>query len=99
LEIWAGPLAPWELRGSEHAAETISWALFDRELDLVTIPNAGPAAIEASYRILTGRSLPDRESKGHRAVQAPPFWRAWAIPTSSPWPPGAGSPLQLLGSP
>jgi hypothetical protein len=60
LEIWAGPLAPWELRGSEHAAEIISWALFDRELDLVTIPNAGPEAIEASYRILTGRSLPDR---------------------------------------
>jgi hypothetical protein len=60
LEIWAGPLAPWELKGSEHAAEIISWALFDRELDLVTIPDAGPEAIEASYRILTGRSLPDR---------------------------------------
>ena len=60
LEIWAGPLAPWELKGSEHAAEIISWALFDRELDLVTIPDAGPEAIEASYRILTGKSLPDR---------------------------------------
>jgi hypothetical protein len=60
LEIWAGPRAPWELKGSEHAAEIISWALFDRELDLVTIPDAGPEAIEASYRILTGRSLPDR---------------------------------------
>ena len=60
LEIWAGPHAPWELKGSEHAAEIVSWARFDRELDLVTIPDAGPEAIEASYRLLTGRSLPDR---------------------------------------
>ena len=60
LDTWAGPDAPWELRGSEHAAEIISWALFDRELDLVTIPNADMEAIEASYRLLTGKSLPDR---------------------------------------
>ena len=60
LDVWAGPGAPWELKGSEHAAEIISWALFDRELDLVTIPDAGPEAIEAAYRLLTGRPLPDR---------------------------------------
>lgn len=60
LEIWAGPDAPWELKGTEHAAEIVSWALFDRELDLVTIPDADAQAIEASYRVLTGRSLPDR---------------------------------------
>jgi hypothetical protein len=60
LDTWAGPDAPWELRGSEHAAEIVSWALFDRELDLVAIPNAGMEAVEASYRLLTGRSLPDR---------------------------------------
>lgn len=60
LEIWAGPDAPWELKGTEHAAEIISWALFDRELDLVTIPDADAQAIESSYRVLTGRTLPDR---------------------------------------
>jgi hypothetical protein len=60
LDTWAGPEAPWELRGSEHAAEIVSWALFDRELDLVTIPDADMEAIEASYRLLTGKSLPDR---------------------------------------
>lgn len=60
LDTWAGPDAPWELRGSEHAAEIISWALFDRELDLVTIPDADMDAIKASYRLLTGKSLPDR---------------------------------------
>ena len=60
LEIWAGPDAPWELKGTEHAAEIISWALFDRELDLVTIPDADAEAIETSYRLLTGRPLPDR---------------------------------------
>ena len=60
LDTWAGPHAPWELRGSEHAAEIISWALFDRELELVTIPNADMEATEASYRLLTGKSLPHR---------------------------------------
>lgn len=60
LEVWAGPEAPWELKGTEHAAEIISWALFDRELDLVTIPDADAEAIEASYRLLTGTPLPDR---------------------------------------
>lgn len=60
LFVWAGPGAPWELKGSEHAAEILSWALFDRELRLVTIPDAGPEAIAAAYLLLTGRSLPDR---------------------------------------
>ena len=60
LDVWAGPRAPWELKGSEHAAEIISWALFDRELDLVTIPDARPEAIEAGYRLLTGQALPNR---------------------------------------
>jgi hypothetical protein len=62
LEIWAGPNAPWELKGTEHAAEIIAWALFDRELDLVTIPNVDARAVEASYRVLTGRPLPDRNA-------------------------------------
>lgn len=60
LDVWAGPQAPWELKGSEHAAEIISWALFDRELDLVTIPDAGLEATAAAYRFLTGASLPAR---------------------------------------
>ncbi|MFO7548750.1 MAG: hypothetical protein R6X29_07790 [Acidimicrobiia bacterium] len=60
LDVWSGPAAPWELRGTEHAAEALAWALFDGELRMVTIADAGPDDLAAAYRRLTGEDPPAR---------------------------------------
>lgn len=60
LSVWADAETPWEWQGSEHAAEILSWALFDRALDLVTIPNADLNSVAIGYTILTGNALPSR---------------------------------------
>lgn len=60
LDVWSGPAAPWELRGTEHAAEVLAWALFDGDLLMVTIADAGPVALATAYRQLTGEDRPDR---------------------------------------
>jgi hypothetical protein len=62
LEVWSGPAAPWELRGTEHAAEVLAWALFDGELLMVTVADTEPEALATAYRQLTGDDPPDRSS-------------------------------------
>lgn len=60
LEVWSGPEAPWELRGGEHAAEVLAWALMDRELAMATIPDSDPETLARGYLLLTGALPPAR---------------------------------------
>ncbi len=48
----------WDLRGSEHAAEIITWALMDDELQLLTLADHDPASLTAGYELLTGMRPP-----------------------------------------
>jgi len=50
----------WDLRGSEHAAEIITWALMDGEIQLLTLAEHDPTSLAAGYELLTG-SLPPAE--------------------------------------
>ena len=45
---------PWENRACEHAAEVIAWALMDRDLIVVMIPDHEPEKLAEAYRSLTG---------------------------------------------
>ncbi len=67
LMTWNDHDKPWELRGTEHAAETIAWALLDRNrlvrwvgedgaesYRLLTIPDSGPAELASAFELLTG---------------------------------------------
>ncbi|HSJ70526.1 MAG TPA: hypothetical protein VLA29_02645 [Acidimicrobiia bacterium] len=59
LEAWAENPA-WDGRGSEHAAEIVTWALMDEDLLMATIPDNDPADLDAGYALLTGRPVPER---------------------------------------
>jgi hypothetical protein len=59
LESWAEDLA-WDERGSEHAAEIMTWALMDEELLMATIPDNDPSDLGAGYALLTGMPVPER---------------------------------------
>ncbi len=57
FESWDEPDTPWLDRGSEDAADTISWALLDEPITGFTAD--GPIArANASYRLLTGMDSP-----------------------------------------
>ena len=60
LESWNDHAMEWEQRGTEHAAEIISWALCDqgRGTHLASVPRNDPGQLAAGYLLLTGRSLP-----------------------------------------
>jgi len=70
LTSWNDDGEPWKHRATEHAAETISWALMDRETTvpwvsedgaetrrLLTIDNSSPRELTEAYRFLTGLDL------------------------------------------
>lgn len=57
---WSEAETPWSERGSEQAAEIITWALMDRELSMVTLADHDPEGLAAGYRLLTGRVPPPR---------------------------------------
>jgi hypothetical protein len=59
LESWADVPA-WDERGSEHAAEIVTWALMDGELLMATLPDSDPADLGAGYALLTGLPVPER---------------------------------------
>jgi hypothetical protein len=59
LESWA-EVPAWHERGSEHAAEIMTWALMDEELLMATIPDNSPIELGAGYMLLTGMSVPER---------------------------------------
>lgn len=55
LEVWDDRTVAWDRRAVEHAAETISWGLMDREVRMLMIGNPDPEHLAAGFRILTGR--------------------------------------------
>ena len=52
--------ASWAERGSEQAAEIVTWALMDRELTMLTIPGHDRAQLAEGYELLTGTRVPTR---------------------------------------
>jgi hypothetical protein len=57
LETWRNDdPARWRERGAEHAAEVLVWALMDRPVRIVTIPDTGCADLLAGYVALTGQA-------------------------------------------
>ena len=61
LETWNDHDADWEERGTEHAAEIISWALDGQPTGVQqpSIPRNDPGQLAAAYELLTGHPLPD----------------------------------------
>lgn len=61
LEAWNDHEMDWEERGTEHAAEIISWALCDQGTGThqASIPRNDPGQLAAAYLLLTGRTLPN----------------------------------------
>jgi hypothetical protein len=61
LESWNDPGVDWQERGTEHAADVISWALCDQGTgtQLPSIPRNAPDQLADAYQLLTGRPLPE----------------------------------------
>ena len=61
LETWNDHSVDWEERGTEHAAEIISWALDGQGTgtDRPSIPMNDPNHLADAYELLTGRPLPE----------------------------------------
>lgn len=61
LDTWNDHGADWEERGTEHAAEIISWALCDQGTGthLPSVPRNDPAQVAEAYLLLTGLPLPE----------------------------------------
>lgn len=60
LETWNDQAVDWEERGTEHAAEIISWALDDQGTGtrLPSVPLNAHDQLADAYELLTGRPLP-----------------------------------------
>lgn len=58
LSSWNSLDVPWNLRGYEHGAEVMAWALGERIIT-PSIPDHEPEELELAYRALTGRELPE----------------------------------------
>lgn len=50
----------WQDRGSEQAAEIITWALMDRELLMATLTDHSAESLASGYEMLTGDPVPPR---------------------------------------
>jgi hypothetical protein len=53
LEFWGEP-APWERKGTEHAAEIMAWGLFDTQIGVAAIYPNDTASLTEAFRFLTG---------------------------------------------
>jgi hypothetical protein len=60
LETWNDHAVDWEERGTEHAAEIISWALNGQGTgtERPSIPRNDPEQLATAYALLTGHPLP-----------------------------------------
>jgi hypothetical protein len=60
LETWNDHDFDWEERGTEHAAEIISWALDGQGTGIrrASIPRNEPVQLARAYELLTGNLLP-----------------------------------------
>ena len=54
LETWNDRNQPWHLRGAEHAADIIAWALMDRDIWMYRIRPNDPCSLLAGFELLTG---------------------------------------------
>jgi hypothetical protein len=58
LRAWNDPDDPWGVRGTEQAAEVITWAVGDRAIEpLIPGDALGPRALRAAFVTLTGRPV------------------------------------------
>ena len=60
LETWNDHAMDWEARGTEHAAEIISWVVDGQPTgkQQASIPRNDPEQLADAYELLTGRPLP-----------------------------------------
>jgi hypothetical protein len=60
LETWSDHAVDWEERGTEHAAEIISWALDGQGtgMHLPSVPRNDPHQLAEAYELLTSAPLP-----------------------------------------
>jgi hypothetical protein len=67
LESWNDHGVDWEERGTEHAAEIISWAICDQGTgtNLPSVPRNGLDQLADAYELLTGRPLPELSDLRH----------------------------------
>jgi hypothetical protein len=73
LSAWNSSSDPWNLRGYEHGAEVMAWALGERILT-PSIPDNEPEKLGIAFRFLTGGELPmrpilDAKPPARRAIQ------------------------------
>lgn len=66
---WDDPETPWSEKGSEDAADTISWALLEESIAAIT-PDGPIAQRDAAYLLLTGSHAP-RLQMNSREAPAP----------------------------
>jgi hypothetical protein len=61
LESWNDQALDWDERGTEHAADIISWALCDQGTGIhrPSIPRNDVSQLADGYELLTGRPLPE----------------------------------------
>ena len=60
LDAWSDRGVEWPERAAEHAAEIIAWGLMDEPMQMVRIGDPAQDALQAGYRLLTGRDAPAR---------------------------------------
>ncbi len=91
LADWNDHGQDWNQRATEHAAETLTWALMDRETTvrwidgdgtetrrLLRIEESSPDELAAAYRLLTGDDAPFRvsDAEASRPTFSPELHRA-----------------------
>lgn len=61
LRSWNDDSVEWSERGTEHAAEIMSWALHDQAtgIRMPSIPDRSPDQLSDAYEFLTGSPLPE----------------------------------------
>jgi hypothetical protein len=76
LETWNDHDQAWHLRGAEHAADIIAWALMDREVWMYRIRPNDFDSLQNGYQLLTGKQPTERirqqASLGFSMAQTPP---------------------------
>jgi hypothetical protein len=56
LDVWYDARVPRHERGSEHAAEVVSWGLMDERIPIIRIYDAAPAQLSDAFMFLVHRS-------------------------------------------
>ncbi|MDJ0923506.1 MAG: hypothetical protein QNJ77_03005 [Acidimicrobiia bacterium] len=54
VDIWHSREVHWKHRGTEHAAEIITWGVFDKAMPVITLDNVECDELQEGYETLTG---------------------------------------------